>query len=704
MKVNIKNSDFSNISTAVFYKWHRFIPASGVFPSDLESLRISCTSDRVQYWGSKTYTGLRDFSEYDFGMFPDKVKFGDSLMISNLDAESRELLGKNLEDLEKVESYMFPSISATGEEADYDYFGSTLINNQTFILFDTPENYWKIELYEDIVESNNSRGGFVESEFLEVSGESGPEYPKPFMVITLGPEPDLLNNSESMYYYYDSMISERSRTIGAVSYVKLLQEVSLSKAVWMLLTSDNDITDINLSYKSWTDSINPNRNMCKYSLRNDEYWSTKDSSTVLEKIGGTEFWYDMNSKTLLGNEEIPADACPIMKMKKKYIDLDTYSDFVEYSLGDKVKYGHSLDGELQEWESLCDGNLGNNPVYSSKWVLSGAVVNTETNRVTIMMNPPNAGSTNPGGTITVKRNDSRRFLVLENVGYRLAKDESGNFKPPSYDSDSGSTLNPSSYSFSVVAEGGVERKYLNVYNWARSIETGKLIVNFEVSKSIITLSARDPEGLMPSNYSEWPSFFSEPEFRVSKSISEIDGIVIDPEITNGKMEFMPGQKVTLVFPELSKYTISKATSTYYVGNSETPTVVDLEVSTSEKKENLVSGQIDFTETTLTLQLAYKIFEVFMAEYIGFEISKVLDYVQYGEETEFSFYTKPGITFGKIIISEISGKQVTITLKDLGKTVNLGTTELSLSRDDDDIFTLNLKNPITDYKIQIYDTK
>lgn len=54
--------------------------------------------------------------------------------------------------------------------------------------------------------------------------------------------------------------------------------------IWMLISNNSEVESVNLSYKSWVDSTNPNRNMNKYLLRNDEYWSTIDSVGIIETV------------------------------------------------------------------------------------------------------------------------------------------------------------------------------------------------------------------------------------------------------------------------------------------------------------------------------------------------------------------------------------------------------------------------------------
>lgn len=66
MRLKINNKNFGDIRTAVFYRSHKYIPFCDIKESDIPELISQCTSDRVQYQGSKSKISGMDFAEYDF--------------------------------------------------------------------------------------------------------------------------------------------------------------------------------------------------------------------------------------------------------------------------------------------------------------------------------------------------------------------------------------------------------------------------------------------------------------------------------------------------------------------------------------------------------------------------------------------------------------------------------------------------------------
>ena len=95
MKVVINKPDYGDISTAVFY-------SSSVFPCK-GGERDMFKSTGIQYHASREGKGMPlDFSEYDFKYILEKYKFNDTYILGYLGEKSREIVGKNISDLEKL--------------------------------------------------------------------------------------------------------------------------------------------------------------------------------------------------------------------------------------------------------------------------------------------------------------------------------------------------------------------------------------------------------------------------------------------------------------------------------------------------------------------------------------------------------------------------------------------------------------------------
>ena len=208
MKIDKRNSSFSSIGTVVFYK---FGEDSGYkfLPEDIQQIPIefrdNYKSSLVMYHGSTSnFPGL-DFAEYDFSYFPEKYKFDNTLLISELDNESGTLVGRNIEDTDKIGKILFPTLSEDDTDTPYRYFGSLLVSGKMMYFFECPENYYEIEIYEDILDSNIQSGdGFTEYRYLELSGQTEGAI-EPAIIITLGPEKEAYINPTSFYYSDDPM-------------------------------------------------------------------------------------------------------------------------------------------------------------------------------------------------------------------------------------------------------------------------------------------------------------------------------------------------------------------------------------------------------------------------------------------------------------------------------------------------------------------
>ena len=688
------NDSYGDIGTAVFYRQHKFIPkVVDIAEGDIEQLRESCKADKVQYKGSRTYASLRDFSEYNFLFNIDKNKFNDQLLINLLDNNTKELIGKGLDDLEIIETTLFPTISEEEEEeVSDDFFGSSLISNQTFIILEADgstvdkKGIYKIELYEEGITSNNSSGGFIEAEFLDKIGEE--KTATPIITIELGPGPEVRNNSSSLYFSYDPQLTDKesNERLSLLEYRKLEEEVTMKKAVWILLALDNTVSSINLSYKSWVDNKNPNRNMNKYLLRNDEYYSTKNKIRVIEKTDYGDYWFDKNSETLIGNKAISDHPILNRKITKYNRNQIYYSPFAEYKKGDRITF---VDGS--RWESIKDNNIGNSPILSPYWVLVDSLNNIFTNQVTIIISPNEAGYSNPGGNITVETYSVVQIRIYETPGYSI--DESN---PCSY--DEGSPMLPGSFSYTANREpNGEVVKNITVLNWSRPIETGKLIINYIPTYSTIGFSATDNGNSVDLAYNEWPTYFND-NIEISKVI--INGAENDPDFNeNYELSAYINDNISLVFPEFTKYSISSVTSNYFIDNNlNTKEILPEEVINSDtgEKEFRINDTIDFSTATYILNLVTKTLTIYITKSTGFEVSNIISSVEYNNSASIGFF---GDSFSKAVVKIDENRKV--ELSEIGSSETLGKSKISLSFDNTNkAYYININRVLTNIEIEL----
>lgn len=687
MKVTINKNNFGDIETAVFYRFNKYIPDT--IPSGQEDTIIKdFISDRIKYKAGKSVLDDGDFIEYGLSYLIEKKKFNDTFKLNLLDNFSKELIGKNVDDLEKLENSLLVTGSYSNEDelSIYSYFNSGLISNQTFLSFLVPgadsngNGYWKIELYEETLSSNNDIvEGFVDYDYLTKFGINTEI--SPVLTITLGPEPNIKNNLSKKYYPFDpKLVNKVSGVLLELGEFKNLEEeINHSKFIGMLFSSDNKKVDINLSYKAWSDSNNPNRNMNKYLLRNDYFFSSRDSIKVVDKLENTEFWYDLNSGTLVGNKETDLKNCPLLKNKLGKIGSE-FSPFRTYNKGELVEYNKDT------WKSLKDGNLGENPMISSNWILLDSD-NIKIPRILVSIYPKNSGYSTPSGYLTISDNTKEKeFNLIENNGYKIKKSNICSY-------EIGSPLPETDYSFKTTTdkEGNIINT-VTIKNWEKILESNKLIFNFEISKSIIQFFASDGNIQIP--YSEWKNYFNESNLKIHTIT--VDNTNIDLTNFNGTVEIDPEKEFIVTIPELESHVITSVTSRYTnLGNIEEKTITP----------NLDNGfysfkdRSDYTESIYNINLDYRYIDVLVLEAMDFELSDTNKRVRYGDSYTTMFYPRESKLFREVYIEDDLGNSIVIINSDLGTLFKLGKASVYLSRNSD-IYTLSITNTSANYKIYL----
>ena len=511
--MRIKRKDeFGDIGTVVYYNFHYFIPdpdyvldpeliptqrrnnvvaynnyltkgriqSSPAFKSAIQTnINYFRAAKRLIQGSKKKFSGI-DFAEYDFNAILDDHKFNNKDLISYLDLETASKVGTSLGSLEKINSTLFPTLSDSNAQAnDVEYFGTLSLSAITLYLFSLDPEMYKIELYEDIIEENNSTyGGFVDSDCLKDLGISHTE---PVVTIYLGPSQECQNNppsrfrsGSSMYSTNDPLGNNRNNyyEIDPCEYSKLYDEIFAGKVVWLALSSDKSIKEVNLSYNAWLHSEDANIFKSKFNLRNDEFFNVTNRKYIKES---TTDCIDTRSGKLLGNSAMVPNidnpkqsSCPILSRKLKelestmypggstmndegymilpdnaisddgYLPLDIlvesdncahffsegrdsgtpmYNPEVEYRVGDQVFHQDKV------YKAIRSGNRGHLPDISPFWVLDDKVNDAYTTRLTILSDPQDAGKSNPSKQITIVDTENLAnidFSVSANLGYKLA--------------------------------------------------------------------------------------------------------------------------------------------------------------------------------------------------------------------------------------------------------------------------------------------
>lgn len=731
MKLVINNKNFGDIRTAVFYRGHKYIPTGKIKSSDIPELIQLCTSDRVQYQGSKSKLSDMDFAEYDFSYFIEKYKFNDKFLISLLDDQSKDLIGKNIDDLEKTEITLFPTLrknTKSSEKYNYDYFGTALISNQNFLLFNVPgrnssqEGYYKIELYEEVLDSNNSTGSFIEHELLEKLEDQVSDIIAPSITIILGPGNNIKNNPDSLYYIYDPILSESRESLSIVDYRKLREEINCSKVVYLYLTKDSEVVDVNLAYKSWIDSNNSNRNTKDYIIRNDEYYSTRNNINILENLKNSDFWFDNNSGTIVGSSEYEHISCLLLRKKLSKINNKVYSPYIRYNKGDIVRYGKNPEGDYYYWESLVDNNYYSNPFLSPDWVESSKIDNFFTRRINILIYPLDSGHSNPGGSITINSiNQEMSFNIQPSVGYNIYYrsndlfDSVNNHTDPCYlispDRDDSLQLDQNNWEYKKIDNGGSITETITIKDWSSFFEKDEsgafkyndLIFNFGLAKSFISFKATD--GVTnESDYKDWCDNFNEPNLKISSIlVTSSEGIEnslnpSDIEDTN-KISVDSGSKLVMNIPELTSHSIEYIESTYKAENNTKKIKIYPKILDDKSFE--FTDIVNFSEADYLFHLIAKTLTIMATKFEGYVINEVIGRVEYNNDYLFKFYNKSesDIMFNKLtIIEEVSGDELVYLPNQLDKEFSFGGSSFNLTLEDDSIYSLSIKGVKSNYKI------
>lgn len=652
MKLIINDNNFTDIGTAVFYS------------TDSISKK---TYSKVLFRSSSSLLYNMNFSEYDFSYNIEKNKFNDKFLINNIGNKTVNLFNSSPSTLEKLEKIIFPTLGNEDWEVNNKYFGTTLINNQVFALLFAEAGISKIELYKDFIKKNTNyiydRENISEYNFIDI--ETIKE----------------LNVSPTSIPYFTILLGETDEDVenNLVLKKELEDEVSCEKAVWMLISSNDKVKEVNLSYKSWIDSINPNRNMNKYLVRNDEYWSTKNHVEIVNKLDNIDIFVDSTSNTLLGNTKINNEKLLILNKKKSRVDLfknkkSDYPDYYKYTTykkGDKVYYS----GEL--YESLSNNNFNELPIISTKWILANVLSTIKSIRIIVSVYPQVGGISDPIGVISIPSIDSdTSFHIKPYPGYVL------NEKIPCLISTNPLVPLPSG----GVYDYNVPDNIIIVSNWEKVLETNQLFFNFKFIGTKINLFAEIDNSVV--EYKNWISVFNENNFFIEKLIigkGENQIIYNNPTIDgNSSLVIKTNERAEIVIPELTMYSISEVLMEYDNPGENQPSTI---YPFSKNTENtIVLDNAVFTTAKMTLKLEKKKVVASIIQFDGFEISNNSLKVDSSGTVEFKFIEnevgptgKPLKYFKEVILEDDKGNSLSInSISANGGIHDFGLSTVSLS--------------------------
>ena len=250
-----------------------------------------------------------DFIEYGITELIKKSKFNSDELINYLDEESKEIIGDNPDDLSKIEdNYFLPTNSNSRSSTDptYGYFGSKTIQKNVLIVVKVPENV----------------------DFVCLRSEIGLE---------------LDNTGDKDNYTIQMELTP--------------DEIPFNKVIFITLTLETyDTPKLNLTYNIWRDDNNANQNKPKYSLRNDEFFSTLNNINLIEEKDN-RILFDKSSGSILGYEEVVENTPILNKRINRWRNNKKYNPKTVYKLGDIVEFGRDEENKPYEYISLRNNNI-----------------------------------------------------------------------------------------------------------------------------------------------------------------------------------------------------------------------------------------------------------------------------------------------------------------------------------------------------------
>ena len=333
MIVEVLNKNFSEVRVAALYK-------EGETTATTEA-------NQILYHACRNNAIITDFLEYDLRAKVRKNLYNNFFKLDYLKDDLKNKLKNKLENLELYDSVIVPTTLRTKEEhKESAYFGSIQLNSETnLFIIDVPEDIKYIEFY-----TGNDEDIFKETK-LELNNNDYDD--DRVILVTFGPE--------------------ESKNYSSLDYSKYMDEI-YSRKIIALLTTGSDVT-INLVQNSWDNSENANRNKSNYTLRNDDFYSSKQYLSLFgeDKLN---FLEDLRSGTILhSTKELKngsEDVGPILKKKLEKAESNLannlYNPRVTYHKGDKVFYNGKY------WYSVSNFNNNNIPSLSPKnWLINSLI-------------------------------------------------------------------------------------------------------------------------------------------------------------------------------------------------------------------------------------------------------------------------------------------------------------------------------------------
>lgn len=723
METSSGSSNLLGIKTAVFYRWNAYLPENAVdLDVSYDTFLEDYSSEDVFYLSDDSESDYLSFSEYGFLVNPEKTKYKSFVKTNLFDTETLELTKNessgefDYDKLRWLTNSIFPQCTS---DLAYDYkkfFGMVSNGGVNMVFLDIPgeerdpetsnivkPGVWKVELYSDILSSNNPGGKFIEYSVLEALGFED-EAISPCLTITFGPPSNASQNmdNEDLWYYVPNDLfgsipeypdaAERKAIPG---WINLCREISSRKLLYVLVTPSGELESVNLSYMSWERSINPNRNQNEYSLRNDEFKVSRETITPFIHDKNDNYLYDSNSGVLLATEKLNPGNRPsfdrrFRRMASKFNKRRVYNEMDVVPVNDSLYF------------SLINGNLGEDPRYSKYWMkLSDYAskdkellenIDLSKSKVRDFLTPNYTtyciwcnkkdlfANLNWKGEVEVRTGETKELTIETIPGYSLSKIKVDGEEVSNTDGDIQIEYDKESHKFTYYLSPTDEQKgrTINIY-----LEAEKVTPYIDISEVIL--------GGMDDNISSMADFTEKYDITFEVYYGTEDGEAIE-EIKESEESSRRFYLDQLEYPVYIK--INDEKSMFQCNSLEG----SLEKIETESPFDHVYKVVDPSEVLnskeLTIVVQYKQLVVIVMSDQDIDISNNGGYVTWNGNftVEFAVAQKEIYTFDEIVLNYEGGLVVSSSSSNFQEYASLG-----YSRG---IYSLTLKNITKNCKIEI----
>ena len=423
MKINNKTeAAFLDVGTVVAYEKRTFYLEGELWKKGIEDLKKIGSIYKI-YYPSTQVSDLVDISLYnfDFNLSAEK-EYVPNFYPGLLDDFSIDLLGP---ELDIFSSRMIPQLSNQEVHQGPTYFGGFQTTDGNYVkLLKIPENYWKVEIYNEKNLTYNTDGDiFMDYDIIQKSNLNS--YYTPSIQIYFGPLYDTrisgisFDNLPKIYKdrYLQELSDEEYESFPNVmtlpEYIKSFRnEVLTDKILYLVYNGSGEVLKVDIVNESFKNSINPGRNQHKLSMRMDDY--LEHSFSPIEKKGTLVL--DKNSGVLLGNRKANFRIFESRKRRATQTNRGTNSKKIE---ADGKTY---LNGNPQ--------HLWQNPVISPDWVIDREI-NSPYHECVVYVSGKGTVTDNTGkkicGQLYLKEGKELSLTPQSNTGWVLLD---GNYTTP----------------------------------------------------------------------------------------------------------------------------------------------------------------------------------------------------------------------------------------------------------------------------------